>query len=189
MSSTLQAPPGPGALLTAEQYAALPDDGRETELVRGKIVEMPRPGSSHGYYCINIAAVLREYVREHELGRVVGNDSGVITERGPDTVRGPDVAFHSYAKVPKGPLPSGYWPTPELVFEVLSPGNRKAEMTAKVAEYHLAGVLVVCVLDPELGMLAVYPQEEFPRRYTADEELSLPEVFPDFRVPVRRFLD
>ena len=54
---------------------------------------------------------------------------------------------------------------------------------------HLAGVLVVCVLDPEAGILAVYPSEELPRRYTADEELTLPEVFPDFRARVRQFLE
>lgn len=62
-------------------------------------------------------------------------------------------------------------------------------MTAKVGEYHLAGVLVVCVLDPEAGILAVYPREELPRRYTADEGLTLPELFPDDRITVRTLIE
>lgn len=176
-------------LLTAEQYASPPDDGRETELVRGKVVEMPSPTPRHGYYCSSISFVLNECIQPRELGRVVTNDSGIITERGPDTVCGPDVTYYSYATVPKGPLPEGYWPPPELAFEVLSPGNRKAAVTTDVGEYHLAGVLVVCVLDPEAGILAVYPRDDLPRRYTADEEFTLPELFPEFRAPVRRFLD
>jgi hypothetical protein len=50
-------------------------------------------------------------------------------------------------------------------------------------------VLVVCVLDPDTESVGVYPQNELPRRLTIDEELTLPEVFPDFRAPVRRFFE
>lgn len=176
-------------LLTVEEYAALPDDGTLTELVRGKVVVLPFPTPAQGYYAANVGGAVQEYVRPRELGRVVSNHCGVVTRRGPDTVRGPDVAFYSYAKVPKGPLPQGYWPTPELVVEVRSPLNRWGDVGVKAAEYLIAGVLVVCVLDPETKSVGVYPQNEFPRRLTADEELTLPEVFPDFRVPVRQLFE
>lgn len=179
----------PGRLLTVEEYTALPDDGKVTELVRGRIVEMPNPKPSHGYICLNVGSTLREYVRARRLGRVVSNDSGVITERGPDTMRGPDVAFYSYTRVPEGPLPEGYWPAPELVFEVRSESDRWPAINAKAGEYLTAGVLVVCVLDPETESVGVYSQSEFPRRMTAEEELTLPEVFPDYRVPVRQFFE
>jgi Uma2 family endonuclease len=176
------------ALLTAEQYAELPDDGRCTELIRGKLVEVPQPTSTHGYYCANVGATIGAYVRANDLGRVVSNRCGVQTERNPDTVRGSDVAFYSYDRVPRGPLPKGYWPAPELVFEVRSPSNSWPAITAKVAEYLAAGVKAVCVLDPDTASVGVYTADELPRRLTADEELTLPEVFPDFRVPVREFL-
>lgn len=190
MSPTTQTPTQSVAPITAEQYLAMPDDGRRTELVRGRIVEVPPTFFRHGYICANIVAALKDFVRRQQLGWVLGNDAGVIVERNPDTVRGPDVAYFSYGRLPKDQMPEGYPPVaPELVFEVLSPSDRKAAMTVKVGEYHLAGVLVVCVLDPEAGILVVYPSEELPRRYTADEELTLPEVFPDFRVRVRQFLE
>jgi Uma2 family endonuclease len=183
------AAPPPATLLTAEQYAALPDDGKLTELVRGKVVEMPSPTPSHGFVCSNISGALREFVRPRDLGRVVSNDSGVQTERGPDTVRGPDVAFYSYNRVPRGPLPEGYWPAPELVFEVKSPTNRWAAITAKVGEYLTAGVVVVCAVDPKTKSVAVYFGDELPRRLTEEEELTLPEVLPGFSVPVRQFFE
>jgi Uma2 family endonuclease len=186
-AATLPAPVKP--LLTAEEYMQLPDDGRRTELVRGRVVEMPQPQTVHGYYCSNASGIFRDYVRGHDLGRVVSNDSGVKTEQAPDTVRGPDVAFYSYAKVPKGPMPKGYWPTPELIVEVKSEFDRWPAILAKVSEYLAAGVLVVCVLDPDTLSLGVYSQDKSPRRLTGEEELTLPELLPDFRIAVRQFFE
>ena len=111
------------------------------------------------------------------------------TRRGPDTVRGLDVGFYSYELVPADTQPDGYWPAPELVFEVKSPIDRTRGTLEKVTEYHATGVKVVCLLDPMAGVLAVFPQDELPRRYTRDEAVELPELFPDFRVTVRAFLD
>jgi Uma2 family endonuclease len=186
MTTATAAPPD--VLLTAEQYAELPDDGRYTELVRGRVVEMPQPTPTHGYYCANISFTLNSYVRGKDLGRVVSNDSGVKTESDPDTVRGPDVAFYSYDRVPRGPLPKGYWPAPELVFEVRSPSNTWREINVKLTEYFAAGVKAVCVLDPDTSLLWVYTPDHPPRQLTTDQDLTLPEVFPDFRIPVREFL-
>jgi len=179
----------PPKLLTAEEYAALPDDGRITELVKGVIVEMPSPESDRGFVCGNLAITLGNYVRQHDLGRIVTNDAGVVTERGPDTTRGPDVAFYSFERVPRGPRPRGYWPAPELVVEVRSPSERTSRVMAKVSEYLAAGVRVVLVAWPEQTTVMAYSKEFFNRSFGAGEDLTLPELFPDFRVPVRSLFE
>ena len=179
----------PSQLLTAEEYAALPDDGRVTELVKGVIVEMSRPETDHGYLMTNFAAALRDYVRPRDLGRVVSGDAGVVTERGPDTTRGPDVAYYSYDTVPRGPRPRGYWPTPELVIEICSPSDRTSKVMSKVGEYLAAGVRVVLVVWPEQTTIMAYSEEFFNRSYGAGEDLTMPELFPDFRVPVRSLFE
>jgi Uma2 family endonuclease len=177
-------------LLTAEQFRLLPDNGQPRELVRGRLVEMNMPEPRHGYYCANIAGVLREHVRAHGLGRVMTNDSGVITERGPDTVRGADVAFYSYTRLPPGPLPEGYLDvSPEVIFEVRSPTDRWAKIMAKVGEYLNAGVLLVGVLDPQTATLSLYPADELPRVLDADDDFSWPELLGDFRVRVQALLE
>ena len=109
-------------LLTAEEYGRLPDDGVPTELVRGRIVRLPMPRPRHGQVCNNVTYHLTLFVKSHNVGHVVCNDTGVITERDPDTVRGADVAFYSYSQVPKGPLPDRRYLSiaPEVVFEVRS---------------------------------------------------------------------
>lgn len=98
------------ALLTAEDYFNLPDQGKHTELVRGELVMMNMPGALHGLVCLNIGGIIQAYVRERKLGRAFGNDAGVITARNPDSVRGPGIAFYSYARMPKGKVTTGYPP-------------------------------------------------------------------------------
>jgi Uma2 family endonuclease len=122
------------------------------------------------------------------VGRVVGNDSGIVTERDPDTVRGADVGFFSYKRFPKGPLPQGYLKVaPDVVFEVRSPGDRWRDILAKVAEYLAAGVLRVCVLDQQTETITVYSPDEPEVKLTRDQELVLPDILPGFAVRVSRF--
>ena len=177
-------------LLTAEEFGRRVDPGYPEELVRGRIVTMPPPGRRHGQVCAQVVYLLRRFLDEHDLGHVLSNDSGVITERGPDTVRGPDIAFYSYARIPKGPLPASYGPeVPELVFEVRSPGDRWRELTIKAGEYLSAGVLFVVILDPDAQTAVVYSGEEPPRVLGPDDELAFPELLGDFRVKIDRLFD
>jgi Uma2 family endonuclease len=177
-------------LLTAEQYAQLPDNGRPSELVRGRVVEMNPPFPRHGQICSTVTLVLGSFAREHNLGHIIGNDSAVLTERDPDTVRGADVAYYSYAKVPKGPVPRGYLAVmPDLVFEVLSPDDRWKKVQIKVAEYLEAGVPVVCVLDEEPPTVYLYSADRPVRILNADDELAFPDLLPGFAVKVRRFFE
>jgi Uma2 family endonuclease len=178
------------ALMTAEEYLLLPDDGTPNELVRGRVVPVNMPKPRHGEICANIVFLLGSFAREHGLGRVICNDSGVITERDPDTVRGADVAFYSYLRMPKGPAPRGYPAmAPDLVFEVRSPGDRWRDILEKVLEYLDAGVTEVCVVDEVQQTIHLYSAEQPDRILTADEELSLPDILGDLRLKVQQLFD
>jgi Uma2 family endonuclease len=180
------------ALLTAEEYWLLPDDGQRTELVRGRIVPVNMPTPRHGYICNKVGRILGNFAEQHDLGRVMSNDSGVLTEQNPDTVRGADVAYFSYARLPRGPMPEGDSRVlPELIVEVRSQTDRWPTILNKVAEYLGAGVGVVCVLDPQSVIAVVfYASEQPPRVFAAEDELIFPEVLGEqFRVPVQRFFE
>jgi Uma2 family endonuclease len=178
------------ALLTAEQFAALPDPGQPEEFVRGRIIPMPMPKPRHGYVCNNAGVLLGAFVKEHQLGWVLSNDTGVITERSPDTVRGADIAYYSYSRLPRGELPD-HCPevVPELVIEVRSPGDRWPQLLAKIAEYLEAGVLIVVVLDEQRSQAHVFSAEGTPRMLGLEDELTFPELLGEFRVAVRRFFE
>lgn len=177
-------------LLTAEEYARLPDPGYPTELVRGRILAMNPPSFRHGMACGNLHYLLRMFVEQNDLGRVLPNDTGVVTERDPDTVRGADIAFYSYARLPRGTIPEPYPEvSPEVVFEVRSPSDRSSGILRKVAEYLAVGVPRVCVLDPQRRTVTIYSPDQPEERLDEQATFSLPEILPGFAVPVARFFD
>lgn len=178
------------SLLTAEEYLRLPDDGRPTELVRGKIVPMNVPNFRHGKMCARVAMLLGYYAEEHHLGHVLCNDAGVVTERGPDTVRGPDVSFYSYARIPKGADPTGYPDVvPEVAIEVRSPTDRWAKVLTKVSEYLNAGVDLVYVVDAHSQSVFAYTADQPSATLSGDDELTFPPPLDGLRIRVRRLFE
>ncbi|CAN5731997.1 hypothetical protein BH23PLA1_BH23PLA1_33980 [soil metagenome] len=177
--------------MTVEEFARRPDPVELEELVRGRPVRMNPPKPYHGWICQKVVRILGNHVDEHDLGYVLSNDSGVITERDPDTLRGADIAFYSFARVPRGSLSRTSYldVVPDLIIEVLSPDDRWPKVLAKVAEYLNAGVGVVGVLDPERRTMHLYEGDQPVRILSEDDELTLPDLLGDFRAAIRRFLD
>lgn len=68
------------------------------------------------------------------------------------------MAYVSVDRLPDGRVPSDPFPAivPNLVVEVLSPGNTKAEMARKRLEYFLHGVQIVWIVDCTHRTVAVY---------------------------------
>jgi Uma2 family endonuclease len=178
-------------LITAEEFLMMPDDGVPKELVRGRIVTMNVPAPRHGHYCSRIARWVGVFAEdEKDLGRVMTNDSGVVTEHDPDTVRGPDVSYYSYKRLPKGPLPEGYLDVaPDAAFEVRSPTDSWRRTHARVGELLNAGVLAVCVLDPRTESVTVWDNDGPPRVLYKGNILTLPEILPGFELPIARLFE
>jgi Uma2 family endonuclease len=177
-------------LMTAEQFAQRPDPGYPEELVQGRVVAMSVPDRRHGYVCGRADRIFGNFVDAQEIGRVICNDSGVITERDPDTVRGADVAYYSYSRLPKGTLPTGYGPeVPELIVEVCSVNDRWRVILEKVTEYLNAGALFAAVLDPEYQIAHVFSSDDPPRALGAEEEMVFPGILEGFSVRVGRFFE
>jgi Uma2 family endonuclease len=123
-------------LLTAEEffeYCQRPENSdRHLELERGRIVEMAPPGERHGIVCCNGAGLLRNFGFQRHKGVVCSNDTGLILEREPDTINGPDVLF--FDRVSRyDQLQVGYQDElPQLVIEVLSPHARHSKVVRRV---------------------------------------------------------
>ena len=178
------------ALVTIEQYAAMPDEATRSELVEGRIIEVPPPRYLHGRICARISRLIGNHVADEALGEVVTNDSGIITRRDPDTVRGADVAFYSAPKVPPSDQVSGYPAIPpDLVVEVPLTSDRWADLLTKAAEYLAAGVLVVVVLDPDTRSAHVFEADRPNRVLGPDDVMTFPDLLGDFAVVVGRIFD
>jgi len=169
-------------LITAEEFRRMPEpgDGSKQELVRGEIVTMPPPGFQHGVCQYRVARVLGEYVDAQQLGRITV-ESGVVTHREPDTIRGPDVAFWSAERLPFDQTPEGYPDVAaDLAVEIISPNDLHHHVQEKVLEYLGRGVRMVWLVDPETRTVTVYRSRQEVRILQQEDTLSGEDVVPGF---------
>jgi Uma2 family endonuclease len=155
------------------------------ELVRGEVIELPAPTKPHGVVCLTVGRLLGNWLDEQGWGYVTSNDSGVILERDPDTVRGPDVAVYNDATAFAELHPKYGEVPPLLAVEVLSPQDRTSKVMRKVTDYLRAGVRLVWLLDPESRDATVCRPGREPIVVEQDQELTGEDVLPGFRCPVR----
>ena len=142
--------------MTAEELLELRIPDRSVELVRGRLVVSEPPGFEHGVIAMRIGARISAFVTGHQLGVVVASETGFTLARDPDTVRAPDIGFVRADRVPE-PLPRGYAElVPDLIVEVLSPGDRPGKVLSKVADWLEAGARLVWVIDPMRRVARVY---------------------------------
>ena len=123
-------------------------------------------------------------MRRHKLGIVSGPDGSIRLF--PGLVRIPDVAFASWdcfpgRKRPKAPIPHL---APDLVVEVLSKGNTKAEMNRKLREYFEAGVRLVWMVVPNKRAVRVHTAVDQSVLLAEDQSLDGGAVLPGFVLPL-----
>jgi Uma2 family endonuclease len=182
--------PGRGPT-TAEELARLPDDGWVYELVEGRLVRMPPAGFDHGDIEFGLGGALRAFVEAAKLGRVVGGEAGFRLSRPgePDTVLGADVAFVRAERLPpRGSDERRGFPrlAPDLVVEVASPDQHRAEMAAKARTWLAAGVRLLWVVWPASRQVDLWrPGGEAPTATLGPgDSLDGLEVVPGFRYPL-----
>jgi len=173
-------------LITADEFAQMSFDG-PVELIRGEVAEMTRPGGVHGVVCLRSAVALDSWTNRNAKYQVVVNDTGVVTKRDPDTVRGPDVLVIRRDRLPGGQIPQGNFPVaPEVCVEVRSPHDRWSEIIQRVSEYLAIGVAEVWVIDPERRRVHVYFADTEPDVLEVGSVL-VSRTLPEFECPVEEF--
>jgi Uma2 family endonuclease len=179
-------------LMTAEEFLALPDDGKERWLIRGE-VRPKEPAMSvrnrfHSTIEANIVFLLKDWMRDHpELkGIVASGDAGFRLHRTPDSLVGIDVAYAAGESVAVASEEFSYFEgAPILAVEILSPSDKHAEIMAKIRDYLQAGS-VVWEVDPDLQAVRVHRPNREPEMFTRSQELTTESELPGFRVPVAR---
>jgi Uma2 family endonuclease len=177
--------------MTAEEFAewanSPENDNRWFELVRGEVIELPPPQRPRGIICANVVRPLGNFVHKRRKGYLTTNDAGVILERDPDTVRGPDVALYE-DETTFDEMPPGYAELPPvLAVEVLSPNDRADRINRKVTDYLDHGVRLVWILDPEAQTVTVYRPDKGPQLLQGKQKLTGDDVLPGFQCRVSDF--
>lgn len=144
-------------LVTADDLLRMASDGSRYELVKGELIRMPPAGNIHGKRAMRLGWRIAQHVEAKDLGVVFAAETGFLLSSDPDTVRAPDIAFVSKARIEEVGEFEGFWPgAPDLAVEVISPGDSYTEVEEKVEEYLRAGALGVWVVDPRRRTISVY---------------------------------
>ena len=116
----MDAPSSQRSRLTAEDASGLAPSGL-WELVDGRVVSVSPAGARHGDVVARVTRLLANFVDARRLGKVLAGDAGFILRRDPDTVRAPDVAFVTAARLPGRPPAEFMSGAPDLAIEIISP--------------------------------------------------------------------
>jgi len=172
--------------VTADELLTMPDRDEQgnyclLELVRGEVRRMSPTGLEHGAICIEIAAVLWNFVKERKLGLVFAAETGFVVERNPDSVLGADAAFVSTERLADIENPEKFVPfAPDLAVEVLSPSNTVREMEEKIDLYFGAGSRMVWIVSPKRRTVSVYTSPLEVRILSERDTLEGGDVLPGF---------
>ena len=169
---------------TIKDYLALPDnDNKHYELLDGRLIEVAPANEEHCRVGNTLNAYFTYYVLSHKLGHTYGPDAGF--QIGAD-VLGPDMAFVKAGRLEASQRGLAIIPlAPDLVLEVVSPSETRADVINKVRKYQQAGVELIWVLRPKKKTVAVYGKDDVePKVLGIEDDLEAGEVIAGFKLKI-----
>ena len=140
--------------LTFEEWRELPETKQRYEIVDGVMIVPPGPNAEHQWVQLELAVILRMFLRSTGLGVVLTAPMDVMIQRDPLRVRQPDImmlnsertGIRGISDVKDMPFIEA---APDIVIEVLSPSNTRREMERRLADYQSIGVYESWLISPQ----------------------------------------
>ncbi len=176
-------------LMTTEELLAMPEDGIDRELSRGRLREreMTRRGRRHTRAGGAISKFLHDWLatQPDPRGEVLVGEAAFQLRKNPDTTVGIDVAYISAATAAANPddafVIDG---VPVLAVEILSPSDKQEDVLDKVRDYLDAGVPLVWIAEPVFRTVTVFRPGAEPELFNAKQMLRGEPHLPGFSVQV-----
>ncbi len=180
--------------LTLQEFLDLPPgEGDITyELVDGQAIPKMSPKKFHSWLTRTLLYLIDRWCQGQ--GEVCPELAIALTRKGRDWVPTPDLLYVSYQRLPADWEEDGACSIPpDLVIEIISPGQTFGQMTAKARDYLDASVLRVWVVDSKARSITVFYPDAAPQTYTGDTlltdslfeglEFSPEQVFCEAKIP------
>ena len=178
------------ALVTSEQYLALPDQFDQSgnrikdELIGGEIVKMPPASRQHDRMKNLISKILTRFLDQNKHLDLESNvEIGAQVSRLDTFV--PDVSvirisrLSEDTRIVQGP--------PEIAIEIVSPRDTASHLKAKVDAYLANGSHSVWVVFPESKSVVIHKSDSM-RELRAEDSVE-DSLLPGFSVPVSAFFE
>jgi Uma2 family endonuclease len=139
--------------LTYEEYLKSPEIKQRYEIVDGQLIMAPSPTLEHQTILRQLFRMLDRFVTGHQVGQVWFAPLDIVIQREPLRTRQPDLLFVSNERA--GILGQIIEGAPDLVVEILSPSNTRADAESKLTDYSHLGVLECWLVSPEARSVEV----------------------------------
>lgn len=137
---------------------------------------------------VNVAAIVRNFVEEHDLGLVSGAGAGFRSSRDPDRLYLSDAAFVRTARLPPGGVTDPFEGAPDLAVEVKSSSTSAADLDRKMRSYLETGTALGWVIDPVARTVGVSRPGKPVDVLRESDIRNGGEVLPGLRMPIARIL-
>lgn len=154
-------------------------DGKLYELIEGELKE-----KKVGFLALFIATRIAERLNAQFYPHTGAAACEVMVYcfNGRRHGRKPDVVFVKLSRMPDGAIPVGdIFIAPDLVVEVLSPGNTGIEVDDKLEEYLAADVALVWIVNPDRKTIRVYRHNGTTHSFHATDVIENEPALPGFR--------
>ncbi|MEA5602234.1 Uma2 family endonuclease [Nostoc sp. UHCC 0252] len=181
--------------LTLQEFLNLPPgEGDITyELVDGQAIPKMSPKKFHSKLTRALLNLIEQCCEGK--GEVCPELAIALTRRGRDWMPIPDILYISNERLPPEWDQEGACSVPpDLVIEIISPGQTFGQMAAKAKDYLDAKVLRVWVVDSKARSITVFYPDAAPQTYMGDElltdslfeglEFTVEQLFQKAKIPL-----
>jgi Uma2 family endonuclease len=171
--------------LTLEEFLALPEDDVTYEFVNGEAVpkfkdDEMSPKFFHGSTTGALFILL--YAWAQGKGRVVIEWAIKLRRNQQDWIPVPDLMYVSHNRLAADWLLDEACPVaPELVIEIISPGQTFGEMTEKATDYLKADVSRVWIADTRAKTITIFVLDSLPITYR-DNRVITDDLLPELEI-------
>lgn len=179
--------------ITLQEFLTMPESDQRFELVDGRLVAKDRelipnmsPTTPHSRTQKRLLRLLDDWCEDSGQGEVNPEWTVVLQRQGVVWAPVPDLAYISRSRMPtdwdgEGPCPG----IPEVVIEIISPGQTFGDLAEKATDYLLAGVDQVWLVDTKVRSVTRFWQNDLPQTVRDGGIIADPQL-PGLELPLSR---
>ena len=170
-------------VFTVEQFLRLPEIKPPLEFIEGRVEQKMSPKLPHSILTLELARTLDDFARPRRLGRTFvelrcsfGGESHV-----------PDICFIARGRLPKdekGAYLDDVFLAPDLMVEILSPGQTVTKISSRLARCVTNGVRLAWLIQPRTRRVHVIRPDQPRQELGLGDSLDGHDVLPGFTLPI-----
>lgn len=170
--------------LTVEEFLNIPQDDVTCELIEGEAISKMSPKRFHSRLAVNLCIFLENWSKNK--GEVGLEWAITLKRNGKDWVPVPDLLYISYEKLPLERFEDEACPfPPELVIEIISPGQSFGSLSEKAIDYLKAGIFRVWLVEAKSKSITIFYPDS-PPQIKRGKDTLMDEILPELDITVEQ---